>query len=413
MNYVLLDKIVFLNTHPIQYFAPMYQEMARTAAFDFEVWYCTRHGLNDEVDKQFGRAIQWDIPVTEGYPYRFLKNYAPSPSIYTRWGILNLGIFKDILRLPRRSAVVVFGWNNPTYLAAVLFCRLTGRQAFIRCENPFKKEKNRRGLAGVLQRKMLQYLLFPLVSRFLFIGEQNRRFYRHYGVGDSRLTFAPYAVDNDRFRRQADLLAGQKTGLQEELGLPAGKKVILFTGKFIPVKRPLDLIEAFRRIAGATEAILVMVGDGALKDDIQARIREYGLSGRVILPGFVNQTEIPRYYAVADVLVLCSTSETWGLSVNEAMNFNLPVVVSDMVGCSDDLVRDGENGFVFPVGDVEALAEKLQQTLENENWRMSAGQASGEIIAGYSFRTTIENLATLCVAGGRKIPATGSGSLQA
>lgn len=388
-------KIVFLNTHPIQYFAPMYQEMSAAGVFDFEVWYCTRHGLNAEVDKQFGKAVQWDIPILEGYPHRFLENHARNPSIYTRWGILNLHIFREIFRLPKKSAVVVFGWNNFTYLAAVLACKLSGHAAFIRSENPFLKEKQRRGFISRLQRRLLQHVLFPMVERFLYIGDQNKKFYQRYGVADSKFIFSPYSVDNNRFSRQAEELSGQRQRIRAELGLPPDKKIILFTGKFIPVKRPLDLVEAFHR-AGLTDALLVMVGDGELKNEINAKIAGYHLNENVLLPGFVNQSEISRYYAVADVLVLCSESETWGLSVNEAMNFGLPVIVSDMVGCGENLVRDGENGFIFPTGDTGQLAEKLRWILQNDDWRERASYISKKIVETYSYKTTIRNIAALC-----------------
>jgi glycosyltransferase involved in cell wall biosynthesis len=374
----------------------MYQEMARANLFDFEVWYCTRHGLNAEVDKQFGRAVQWDIPILEGYAHKFLKNHARRPSIYSTWGILNLGIFREICRLPRKSAVVVFGWNNFTYLAAVIACKLCGHSAFFRTENPFKKEKLRRGIVSRLQRLLLQHLLFPLADRFLFIGEQNKMFYRRYGVPDSKFVFSPYAVDNRRFAAQAEKLCSQKQNIKQELGLPADKKIVLFIGKFIPVKRPLDLVEAFRQLARNIDSVLVMVGDGELKNDILDKISAFGLQDKVCLPGFVNQSEIARYYAAADVLVLCSNSETWGLSVNEAMNFGLPVVVSDMVGCGDNLVEEGLNGFVFPTGDTSQMAEKLRLVLQNDTWRTSAGAASKKIVERHSYAATIQNLAALC-----------------
>ena len=385
-------KIIFLNTHPIQYFAPMYQQIAEAKAFDFEVWYCTRHGLNEEEDRQFSRVVQWDIPILEGYPSRFLKNHARQPSIYSRWGILNLGIFREIFRLPHKSAVVVAGWNNFTFLAAVLACKLSGHDVFIRGDNPFNKEKFRKGFVSGLQRKLLQHILFPLIDRFLYIGEQNKRFYERYGVKKPKLTYTPFAVDNRRFSGQAAALSNHKRVIKQELGLPADKKIILFTGKFIPVKRPLDLVDAFRQIADNANAVLVMVGDGELKREIVAKIAGYGLRDAVHLPGFVNQSEIARYYAAADVLVLCSVRESWGLSVNEAMNFGLPIIVSDMVGCGDNLVREGINGFVFPVGDIAQLAEKLRYVLQNDHWRLQAGTVSQHLVAEHDYATSIRNL---------------------
>lgn len=392
MNY---RKIVFLNTHPIQYFAPMYQEMAAKKVFDFEVWYCTRHGLNAEVDKQFGKAVKWDIPILEGYPHKFLKNHAPKPSLYSIWGIINPSIFKEIFRLPRKSAVVLFGWNNFTYLAAVMACKLSGQAVMIRCDTPFLREKLRRGFMSRFQRKLLQHLLFPLIDHFLYIGKQNKLFYQRYGVPESKLANSPYAVDNERFHRQATDLLKNKQSLKQELGFPPDKKVILFVGKLIPIKRPLDLIMAFKTIANDANAVLAIVGDGEMKQEIEAKIAAYSLDDKVRLFGFVNQSKIAQFYAVSDVLVLCSSSEAWGLAVNEAMNFGLPVIVSDAVGCTDDLVKEGLNGFVVPTGDVEQLAKKLLYILQNDEWRLKARQVSHEVIAEYSYSVAIKNLASL------------------
>ncbi|MBX2890021.1 MAG: glycosyltransferase family 4 protein [Saprospiraceae bacterium] len=392
MNY---HKIVFLNTHPIQYFAPMYQELTHSKAFDFEVWYCTRHGLNAEMDKQFGKAVKWDIPILEGYPHKFLKNHAPKPSLYSIWGIINLSIFKEIFRLPRKSAVVLFGWNNFTYLAAVMACKLSGQAVLIRCDTPYLREKLRKGFMSRFQRKLLQHLLFPLIDHFLYIGKQNKLFYQRYGVPDSKLVNSPYSVDNERFHRQATDLLKNKQYLKQELGLPPDKKIILFVGKLIPIKRPLDLIMAFSTITNDANAVLAIVGDGEMNQEIAAKIAAYNLDDKVRLFGFVNQSKIAQFYAVSDVLVLCSSSEAWGLAVNEAMNFGLPVIVSDMVGCADDLVKEGLNGFVVPTGDVEQLAEKLLYILQNDEWRMKARQVSHETIAEYSYTITIKNLASL------------------
>jgi glycosyltransferase involved in cell wall biosynthesis len=390
-------KIVFINTHPVQYLAPLYQEMASGQTnFELEVWYCTTHGLNAEVDKQFGRAIQWDVPLLEGYRHRFLKNYALQPSIYSFWGMLNLEIFEGIARLPKRSAIVVLGWNNFSYLAAIVTAKIFGHSVCLRCENTLKKETLRRGVLKRLQRAVLRYAVFPLIDYFLYVGEQNKHFYRQYGVESKKLIFSPYAVDNRRFRSEAAVLTPQKQQLRMSMELPTDKKVVLFTGKFVPVKRVFDLLDAFHQVR-ELDAVLVLVGDGELKDELLRRIQDLRLDKQVFLPGFANQREIARYYALADVLILCSESETWGLSVNEALNFGLPVLVSDTVGCAEDLVRDGENGFIFPKGNTVQLAKDLRFVLENHAWRETAATASRQIVSRYSYSHTIQNLEALCM----------------
>jgi len=116
-------KFVFLNSHPIQYFAPLYREIEKSDAFDLEVWYCNKHGLGGEIDRQFGTSVKWDIPVLEGYRHRFLRNFSPKPSIYRFFGLANFGIISQLWHLPRRSTIVVHGWAYFTHWLAFFLSR--------------------------------------------------------------------------------------------------------------------------------------------------------------------------------------------------------------------------------------------------------------------------------------------------
>ena len=190
----------------------------------------------------------------------------------------------------------------------------------------------------------------------------------------------PYAVDNERFQEAASRLLPQKIALRQELGLPVDAAIILFTAKYTAKKRPLDLLAAYRMISVPNKC-LVMAGDGELRTAMSEFIREHQLE-RVVLTGFINQTEIVKYYATADVFVMCSgQGETWGLSVNEALNFDLPIVVTDITGCSDDLVQENQNGLISVVGDIASLANAIEGAFcLNKN-------RNRKIITKYSFET--------------------------
>lgn len=269
----------------------------------------------------------------------------------------------------------------------------------MRGESPLNQESDGRTVKQKIRRFILRRLLFPSVSRFLFIGTQNRRFYQHLGVPSHKLVFTPYAVDNDRFRNHSLLLEGQKKQLRQELSIPQEAFIILYTGKFIPKKRPLDLLQAMARIQ-SNRMCAVFVGDGELRNEMEAFISENKMQQQAHLAGFVNQSVIPRYYAAADAFVMCSgNGETWGLSVNEAMNFSLPVVVYDTVGCSVDLVKPGENGFIVPEGDIEALAKALTLLADDPDKCDQMGQVSLQIIGDYSFANIMGGLKTVGDAG--------------
>jgi glycosyltransferase involved in cell wall biosynthesis len=172
---------------------------------------------------------------------------------------------------------------------------------------------------------------------------------------------SPHFVDNERFAGTAGSLRGQREAIRAELGLRPGSTVALFAGKLIHKKRPLDFIRAVA-VAGAQGSGVqaLMVGDGELRAECEKVAQE--LEVDAVFAGFLNQSQIPRAYAAADVLVLPSDyGETWGLVVNEAMACSLPAIVSDACGCAPDMIVEGETGFTFPLGDVEQMSNRLRE----------------------------------------------------
>ena len=379
-----MKKLIVVNSHPIQYFAPAYASATREGV-DIEVWYCSDESIRGTVDKQFGRTVKWDIPLLEGYAYRFFKNYSWKPSIYKGfWGLMNFGIASALFKSPK-SVVIVHSWGFFSYVLTILCAKLAGHKVGIRGESPLKQEivKSKRNI--FLKKTFFKLFILPTVDYFLYVGEQNKAFYRFLGVAESKLVFTPYSVDNDRFQAAAQELNTQPSIQKETLGLNQATTVLLYSGKYIHKKRPLLLLEAYKQVQNDHTA-LIMVGDGELKSDMEKYISEHQLK-HVVLTGFVNQSEIPAWYALADVFVMCSgDGETWGLSVNEAMNFSLPIVASDRTGCTDDLVKNGVNGFVFALDDANDLANQLKQfiVMDKSN-REKMGKQSLNIIKAYSY----------------------------
>jgi glycosyltransferase involved in cell wall biosynthesis len=220
---------------------------------------------------------------------------------------------------------------------------------------------------------------------------RNADFYVTNGACKESIFLAPYTVDNQFFIASAQSLAGAKSLLREREGISPDLPVILFCGKFSNVKRPLDLLQAFHCLGDNPEASLVFVGDGLLRVDMQRYVLEHGLK-RIHFLGFRNQTELPACYAMADVLVLPSDIEPWGLVVNEAMCFGLPIIASDKVGAAPDLVHDGVNGFVFPAGNVELLADRLRTVLLDEQMRQRMGAQSSYMIEHWGINETVHGI---------------------
>ena len=345
--------------------------------------------MND--DKGFGQKVTWDIPLLDGYDYLFMKNASSSKGMNTRFfDAINWSIFK-VLRMSDDKIVIVNGWAYLSDWFVFIAAKLFGKKVWMRAEMPWNQEEMRpKSLKKTLKFLFFKYVFFKFfISKFLFIGTQNKKFYQAHGVIESRLIYAPYAVENDRLQSQKTLSNENR----ERWGISKDDFVILFSGKLIEKKRPLDLLFAFHQL-DVENAVLFFMGDGPLRRELDEYITTFKLK-RVIISGFINQSEIASIYSLADVFVMCSgIGETWGLSVNEAMNFSLPIIVSAVCGCSHDLIDDGDNGFIFNEGDVVTLKTHIDNLLQNKGMRLQMGQASKSKIVQFSHQITCDNIIT-------------------
>jgi len=352
-------KIIFLVTHPIQYYSPLFQLMAKNTEIDLLVLYCSDENVKGHIDKGFGVEVKWDIPLLEGYTYQFLKNKSWKPSIFNGFfGLINPAIIR-LLKNEKESILIVQGWNYFTHIIAILAGKLFGLTVCIRGDNPYNQEMLKNNKLLLVKKLLLGKILFKFIDHFLYVGKQNRKFYNCYKVPEEKLIFTPHSVDNNRFRADYEKYKDKKPELRKELGLPADKKIILFAGKYITKKRPMDLLQAYHSL-NDEKAALVFLGDGELRKELQEYISKINLKD-VYLTGFKNQSEVGKYFAAVDIFVLPSGGgETWGLVVNEAMNFGLPIIISDQVGCAIDMVINDENGFIFECGNINKLTEKIR-----------------------------------------------------
>jgi glycosyltransferase involved in cell wall biosynthesis len=384
-------KVVFLLSHPIQYFSPLLQQLSSQPMIDLKVYYCSDHGVSNKIDKEFGKVVKWDIPLLEGYEYEFLPNNSLKPSVTNFFGLVNWRIASQVYK-DKPAILIVHGWGYFTHWLSIIVARLLGIEVWLRGETPQKQVLKKTFLKGLLQRIFTKNILFRCVRKFLYIGSQNKDFYTALGIKEKDLVFTPYCIDNQRFSMSYQQLIPQRQSLRATLQIPQDYVTFLFCGKFIAKKQPLLLLEAYNAIQHTNKA-LIMVGDGELNAEMKEYIRTHPNCTNVHLVGFKNQSELPNYYVMADVFVLPSTvGETWGLVVNEAMNFELPLIVSDMVGCADDLVENGKNGFTFQNENAVDLTQKMTYCIENASTLKVAGQQSANKIKAYSYEVIIKNI---------------------
>jgi len=379
-------KIAFLFTHPVQYLTPLVSEMSNQKNFKIKVYYCedTTKGY---YDKEFGKVLKWDVPLLEGYKYDFLLN-SKLKKVGGFFRYANFGIVKK-LRTDRPNILIIHGWNYLTALIAIITCKILSIKIWHRGDNPFNQEMLKPKILLVIKKVVLGYVLFLTIDRFLYVGLQNKLFYKFYGVPETKLLFSPHAINNSFFQNIRKSLPN-KFQLRNQLKLDPEMKVILVVGKLTRNKNADVLLDAFK-ILNREDVMLVFVGDGenrTLIDNFKFRNK----FTNIIITGFKNQGELPAYYAMADVFVLPSKSETWGLVVNEAMNFELPIICSESVGCCDDLIKNGVNGFKIDLNKPQTLMGALNKLLDDPELRVEMGKASLEIVQKYSYEQTIQNI---------------------
>jgi glycosyltransferase involved in cell wall biosynthesis len=281
------------------------------------------------------------------------------------------------------------GWAYLTDWFVLVSAKFNKKKVWMRSEMPWNQEELKPySVKKKIKFIFFKYLIFKyFVDKFIYIGSQNKKYYQMYGIEESRLIYGPYSVDNKKFQDQKmnPVTIRQKWGIQKD------NIVILFSGKLIGKKNPLDLLKAFEKLK-INKTVLFFMGDGPLRRTIEDYTIDNGIEN-VVISGFVNQSEIGSIYFMSDVFVMCSgVGETWGLSVNEAMNFNLPIVISSTCGSSFDLIDEGKNGFVYKEGDIEMLVKVLAELVPNQILRNKMGLHSKQKIAQFTHEITCQNI---------------------
>ncbi|MEP7127156.1 MAG: glycosyltransferase family 4 protein [Byssovorax sp.] len=377
-----MKKLAIITSHPIQYNAPWFRHIAAQPGIDLKVFYLWDFGVTSRVDVGFDQALTWDIPLLDGYAHEFVPNVSASPGTSHFTGLLNPDLSRR-MRAFDPAAVLMMTYN---YASTHRFL-WTWRDSPLLFRGDSHRIVPRVGPKEWVRRAGLA-LLMRRFAAFLYVGAANRRYFVHHGVPSPRLFFAPHAVDTARFtahRADADLAAA---AWKRELGIPEGHAVVLFAGKFEPIKRVTDLIRAHRSAALPGVALL-LVGNGPLEAEVR---REAAGDASIFFAPFQNQSQMPRTWAAGNIVVVCSQSETWALVVNEAMCMGRPVIVSDHVGCGEDLVHPGQNGLIFPTGQIPALARCLTEAFADRDRLRAWGERSLEIVSRYSYAQTTGGL---------------------
>lgn len=391
-------RLGILTTHPIQYQAPWFRALA--AVTDLEVFFAHRQSATGQAQAGFGVAFEWDVDLLSGYPHRFLENVSPTPNADS-FGGCDTPEIREIIRRGKFDAFIVNGWYVKAYWQAIRACRRARVPVLVRGDSQLGTPRSAWFNAA---KEVLYRVLLRQFDGFLTVGKRNRAYLEHYGAAPGKIFNVPHFVDNAWFAHRSAEARPQRAEMRRGWGAGEEDFVALFAGKFIPKKRPADLLQALASCQKQGEQGMgVFVGDGPLATDLRAEAAQLGVKARFV--GFKNQTELPGCYAAADALVLPSDGgETWGLVVNEAMACGLPAVVSDAAGCGPDLIEEGVTGYTFPLGDPAGLAQQLGRLAAQKTAGHDFTLALATKLADYNVERAVAGTLTAVAAVSQRKP---------
>jgi glycosyltransferase involved in cell wall biosynthesis len=386
---VTKKRLAIVTSHPIQYNAPWFKLLADSSAIHPGVFYTwEQSAAGPKYDPDFKERIEWDVPLLEGYEYRFIKNKASDPGTHHFRGLVNPTLNAEITAW-RPDAILVYGWNFDSHLKCLR--HFHGKlPVLFRGDSTLLDE--RPGVRRQLRRWFLKWV-YGHIDYALYVGANNKEYFLKHGLREDQLVYAPHAIDNSRFEEPDDHYRELASGWRARLGIAENDLVLLFAGKLEPKKDPAFLLEIAKRVVDPRLKV-VFAGTGVL----EARLREEaGADRRVHFLGFQNQLQMPIVYRLGDVYILPSRGpgETWGLGVNEAMACGCAIMMSEKAGGSADLVEEGVNGIRFDpasAAGVEKCSQWVRRLLDGPKLLADMKKASRRRIAAFSYQQLMDAL---------------------
>jgi len=379
-------RVLTIASHPVQYGAPLFRLMARHPKLDFQVAYCSLRGAESGYDPEFGANVQWDVPLLDGYKWTHIPNRGNGTESFWAWR--NTGLWKFVRQGKFDAVISHIGYMRATFWIAYFAAR-SKRIPFLFGTDASRIEPRDESKVKLALKKILWPAVFSLAGQILTASSAGRDLIISLGFPPDRVSMTLITVDNDWWLAQATAI--DRDDARKSLGFAPTEKIILFCAKLQPWKRPMDLLHAFAS-AAIPNAKLVFAGDGAQRTELESEAAARGISEKVQFLGFVNQSQLPRLYKSADLMVIPSHYEPFGLVVNEAMLCGCPVIASDRVGAVRDLITHAETGFVYPCGQTDALAPLLQLVLSGPTRLASIRQNALRRISTWTLQANVDAL---------------------
>jgi glycosyltransferase involved in cell wall biosynthesis len=376
-------RVAVLSELPTPYRWPLFERVAKEPSVALTVFFYSRN----ESDRD------WTVPVDgSGGPGRPAVEFLPGRALHVRGGKRSLffhwnAAILERLTKERFDVAVIPGWSMPTSVAAAMACRARGIPYVI-----FSETHDRSPRPAWL-RATKRVVLRPLIggaAAWLSTGTLSEQFFAKHGAVRERIFRFANTPDVEALRAKVDAARPRRAAVREALGVPVDGVVALFVARLIGAKDPACLLDAQAILEKRGAAPwLVFVGDGPEAKTLRESAAARSLA-RVRFAGSREPRDLPEIYAAADLFVLPSRHEPWGVVVNEAMAAGLPVVLSDRVGAAPDLLVDGANGRLFPSGDAARLADAVGEIAGDAALRARMGAESLRIVAGWGYEPSVQ-----------------------
>lgn len=335
-------KVFYLTYSPSPYRVDFFEQLGKKV--DLTVCYETTPCEDDSK-----RNIDWYGKSSKNFKAIFLKK------IYIFRKYISFDLIK-ILNQNKYDIIVIGGYSSLTAIMTMLYLKRKKTPFFLNTDGGFPKNNELK-----LKKKLKKYLM-GLATYYLSSGNNANKYLNYYGVAENKIFKYPFTSLKKEEQIHAIISKNEKVKLRKELDIDENKIIFLYIGQFINRKAIDVLIKASKGLEKNCNVLII----GDKPTDKYIKLVQQLKIKNINFIDYKPKKELIKYLMASDVFVLPTREDIWGLVVNEALNFGLPVITTNMCGAGLDLIENGRNGFIFNVDNVKELHEKMKFFIKND-----------------------------------------------
>jgi len=387
----MIPRLVIITEIIAPYRIPVFNALAARSEIELHVIFLSENDPSLRLWRVYKDEIKFSNEVLPSWRQRFGRHNV----------LVNRGLVSALNRI-KPTVVLCGGYNYLASWEAAGWARIHRVQLLLWSESTALDARRGHRLVEFMKMRFLR-----LCRGFVVSGKSSFHYLKDLGIPKQKIFTAPNAVDNQLFSVLADDARRDAVQVRTRHSLPA--RYFLYVGRLVETKGVFDLLETYAKLSEEirAEVSLVFVGDGSDRTKLMERASKIA-PGTILFPGFVHREELAEFYGLADIFIFPTHSDPWGLVVNEAMSCGLPVIATSVAGCTEDLVREGWNGFVIPPRDPSSLAGAMAHLAVDSALRVEMGARGREKIEEYSPEAWAQGLIDATKINATKIDATKS-----